>query len=169
MQFIWPTKDSSYIAIIVWFNYSSESVDRTQVATWLYVARLCVGRRMKGSRRNKANIIIAQVIPVPAEETSEVFLTLTFLTRSLAIREDVMGVHFSLQLETRTAQTFYAHQPYQYTSPWPEETCFRLPSPWSIQSCTLLWWAVDTHFLPAKLRPTDGIHTSQTSCWAEAS
>lgn len=72
---------------------------------------------MKGSRRKKANIIIVQVIPVPVEETSEVFLTLTFLTRSLAIREGVMRVHFSLQLETRTAQTFDAHQPYQYTSP----------------------------------------------------
>lgn len=61
---------------------------------------------MKGSGRNKANIIIAQVIPMPVEEISEVFLILTFLTRNLAIREGVMRVHFSLQLEARDSTHF---------------------------------------------------------------
>lgn len=41
-------------------------------------------RRMKGIRGNKANVIIAQIISMPVQETSEVFFTLTFLTRSLA-------------------------------------------------------------------------------------
>lgn len=39
---------------------------------------------MKESRGNKANITIAQIISRPVQETSEVFFTLTFLTRCLA-------------------------------------------------------------------------------------
>lgn len=60
---------------------------------------------MKGSGRNKASIIIAQIIPVPVEETSEVFLILTFL-RSLAIQEGVMRVRFCLHLEDKDSTDF---------------------------------------------------------------
>jgi len=56
---------------------------------------------MKGSKRNKANIITAQIIPVPVEETSEVFLNLILLTRSLAVKEGVMRVQLEREGQHR--------------------------------------------------------------------
>lgn len=74
-------------------------------------------RRMKGSRRNKANVIIPQIISMPVRETSEIFFTLTFLTQGLAKKG---RSHESTPLsswKTRTAQTFYMHQPYNTHHP----------------------------------------------------
>lgn len=98
---------------------------------------------------------------MPVEEISEVFLILTFLTRNLAIREGVMRVHFSLQLEARDSTHFLCTPalPVHINLSWRDLLSF--PSPWANQSCPLLWWDVDTSLVPAKLRATDWIHTSQ--------
>lgn len=118
---------------------------------------------MKGSGRNKANTVIAQIIPMPVEERSEVFLILTFLTRNLATREGVMRVHFSLQLEARDSTNFLCTPalPVHINLSWRDLLLF--PSPWANQSCPLLWWVVDTSLVPAKLRAPKWIHTSQTT------
>lgn len=44
--------------------------------------------------------------------------------------------------KTRTMQTFWRHKPYQYSSPWPEETYFHfhLSNPFSLVPCFDVLW-----------------------------